>query len=123
MGGGAIPAFRDLSERALAQDDPTTRLTIRVTKSAAAQRFSGGASSVRPAGRLQLFGGALAGGYSAAISSVEVFFARPDAGNTLHPGRTELGSLFNPYWQARLAPLSAAARAQAQLRQGDAQLP
>lgn len=123
VAGGAVPAFRELSERALAQDDPATRLTIRVTKPAAAQRFSGGASGVRPAGRLQLFDGAMASGYSAAISSVEVFFARPDAGNTLHPGRSELGSLFNPYWQARLAPVSAAARAQAQLRQGHAQLP
>lgn len=123
LGGGAIPAFRDLSERALAVDNPPTRLTIRVTKSAAAQRFSGGASSVKPAGRLQLFDGAMASGYSAAISSVEVFFERPDAGNTLNPGRTELGSLFNPYWQARLTPVSAAARAQAQLRQGSAQLP
>ena len=37
---------------------------------------------------------------------MEVFFERPDAGNTRHPGRTELGSLFNPYWQARLAPVS-----------------
>ena len=122
-GGGAIPAFRELSDRALAMATPTTRLTIRVTKPAAAQRFSGGASSVKPAGRLQLFDGALAGGHSAAISSVEVFFARPDAGNARHPGRSELGSLFNPYWQARLAPVSAAARAQAQLRQGSAQLP
>jgi hypothetical protein len=121
--GGAIPTFRELSERALAMDDPTTRLTIRVTKPSTAQRFSGGSSSVKPAGRLQLFDGAMAGGYSAAISSVEVFFERPDAGNTLHPGRTELGSLFNPYWQARLAPVSPAARAQAQLRQGSAQLP
>ena len=122
-GGGAIPAFRELSDRALAMATPTTRLTIRVTKPAAAQRFSGGASSVKPAGRLQLFDGALAGGHSAAISSVEVFFARPDAGNARHPGRSELGSLFNPYWQARLAPVSATARAQAQLRQGSAQLP
>ena len=65
----------------------------------------------------------MVGGVSAAISSVEVFFERPDAGNTVHAGRTELGSLFNPYWQARLAPVSAAARAQAQLRQGGAQLP
>jgi hypothetical protein len=104
-------------------DKPTTRLTVRVTKSAAAQRFSGGSSSVKPTGRLQLFDGAMVGGVSAAISSVEVFFERPDAGNTRHPGRTELGSLFNPYWQARLAPVSAAARAQAQLRQGGAQLP
>jgi hypothetical protein len=123
VGGGAIPTFRELSGQALAMDEPATRLTIRVTKPAAAQRFSGGASSVKPAGRLQLFDGAMAGGLSAAISSVEVFFERPDAGNTRHPGRTELGSLFNPYWQARLAPVSAAARAQAQLRQGGAQLP
>jgi hypothetical protein len=65
----------------------------------------------------------MVGGISAAIASVEVFFERPDAGNTRHPGRSELGSLFNPYWQARLAPVSAAARTQAQLRQGGAQLP
>ena len=104
-------------------ETPTSRLTIRVTKSAAAQRFSGGTSSVKPAGRLQLFDGTLTGAQSAAISSVEVFFERPDAGNARHPGRRELGSLFNPYWQARLAPVSAAARAQAQLRQGSAQLP
>jgi hypothetical protein len=123
VGGGAIPTFRELSDRALAMDEPATRLTIRVTKSAIAQRFSGGSSSVKPAGRLQLFDGAMVGGVSAAISSVEVFFERPDTGNTRHPGRTELGSLFNPYWQARLAPVSAAARAQAQLRQGGAQLP
>ena len=123
FGGGAIPAFRELSDRALAMATPSTRLTIRVTKSAAAQRFSGGTSSVKPTGRLQLFGGTLTGGQSAAISSVEVFFERPDAGNSAHPGRSELGSLFNPYWQARLAPVSAAARAQAQLRQGSAQLP
>lgn len=123
VGGGAIPSFRELSEQALAITEPTTRLTIRVTKSAAAQRFSGGASSVRPAGRLQLFDGAMAGGVSAAMASVEVFFERPDAGNTVHPGRVELASLFNPYWQARLAPVSATARAQAQLRQGSAQLP
>ncbi len=123
LGGGAIPTFRELSARALAMEDPVTRLTIRVTKPSAAQRFSGGSSSVEPAGRLQRFDGAMAGGYSAAISSTEVFFARPDAGNTLHPGGTELGSLFNPYWQARLAPVSAAERAQAQTRQGGAQLP
>ncbi|HAF54731.1 MAG TPA: hypothetical protein DCL01_05825 [Thauera sp.] len=123
VGGGAIPTFRDLSERARAMSEPSTRLTIRVTKSSAAQRFSGGSSSVKPTGRLQRFDGAMAGGVSAAISSVEVFFERPDAGNTIHPGRSELGSLFNPYWQARLAPVSAAARAQAQLRQGSAQLP
>lgn len=122
-GGGAIPTFRDLSARALAMDEPTSSLTIRVTKQAADQRFSGGSSVVQPHGRLQLFDGALSGERSAAVARVEVFFERPDAGNALHPGRTELGSLFNPYWQARLAPVSAAQRAAAQARQGSLLLP
>lgn len=123
LGGGAIPTFRELSGRALAAPDPVAGLSIRVTKQATDLRFSGGASAVQPTGRLQLFDGALSGRQAAAVSRVEVFFERPDSGNGLHPGRTELGSLFNPYWQARLAPLSATERAEAQLRQGSAQLP
>ena len=123
LGGGAVPTFRELSDRALAADSPRTRLSIRVTKPGSTQRFSGGTSSVKPAGRLQLFDGAMLADTSAAISSVEVFFERPDTGNPRHPGRIERGSLFNPYWQARLAPVSAAERAQAQLRQGSVQLP
>ena len=54
---------------------------------------------------------------------MEVFFERPDTGNPRHPGRTELGSLFNPYWQVRLAPITPAERLMAQLRQGGLQLP
>lgn len=123
LGGGAIPTFRALSDRSLAMDDPITRLTIRVTKSAANQRFSGGSSIIQPQGRLALYDGAMSGNQSAAVARVEVFFERPDSGNSRHPGRTELGSLFNPYWQARLAPITAAERAMAQLRQGGAQLP
>jgi len=123
VGGGAIPRFRELSDRALAMDDPVTRLTVRVTKSAGNQRFSGGSSIIQPQGRLQLYDGALSGDRSAAIARVEVFFERPDNGNTRHPGRAELGSLFNPYWQVRLAPVTTAERAAAQARQGSLQLP
>ena len=123
IGGGAIPTFKELSSRALEMDDPVTQLTIRVMKAAADQRYSGGASLIRPQGRLELYEGAHSGGQSAAVARVEVFFERPDTGNPRHPGRTELGSLFNPYWQVRLAPITPAERLMAQLRQGGLQLP
>jgi len=114
---GAIPPFYELSETALKAEDPRTVLAIRVTKARTAQRFSGGASTIKPQGSLELYQGAHAGGESAAVAKVEVFFARPDGKNPLFQ-REELGSLFNPYWQPRLAPLTAGERALAQLRQG-----
>ena len=43
-----------------------------------------------------------------ALSSAEVFFRRP-VERADH--RQEYPSLFNPYWQARLVPVSATARA------------
>lgn len=117
LAGGAIPAYHELSADALKKDDPRTTLTIRVSKTRAAQVFSGGGSSIKPAGRLDLYQGALANNESAAVSRVEVFFERPDGRNRLF-GKAETGSLFNPYWQARLAPVTASDRALAQLRQG-----
>lgn len=122
-GAGAIPATYGLSRAALGLNAPSTALSIRVIKRATRQRFSGGLSSVRPAGRLERFAGRHANDHSAAIARVEVHFARPDAGNPRYPGRQEIGSLFNPYWQARLAPLSSAERLAAQLRQGSTRLP
>lgn len=116
LGGGAVPHFHALSPSALAQEDPRSRLSIVVHKAAARQQFSGGSSNVTPRGRLQLFDGAHAGGRSSAAAAVEVFFERPDGGS-------ERGSLFNPYWQAALVPLSAAERSAAQARQGGSQLP
>ena len=123
LGGGAIPTFKELSAYSLGMDEPRTQLTIRVTKAASDQRYSGGSSLIQPQGRLQLYEGAHVGSQSAAIARVEVFFERPDTGNPRHPGQTELGSLFNPYWQARLAPVTSAERVMAQLRQGGLQLP
>lgn len=115
--GGAIPAFHELSEAVLKADDPRTALTIRVSKARARQAYSGGASNIQPKGRLDLYRGALVKNESAAISRVEVFFERPDGKNMLF-GKEETGSLFNPYWQARLAPVTAGERALAQLKQG-----
>lgn len=116
-GGGAIPSFHELSESALKMDDPRTTLAIRVSKARAKHAFSGGNSMIKPQGSLDLYSGALASGESAAVSKVEVLFERPDGRNTLS-GKEEVGSLFNPYWQARLAPVSAGERALAQLKQG-----
>jgi hypothetical protein len=119
LGGGAIPPFYDLSEKTMKDmpKDPRATLAIRVTKSAATQHFSGGDSIIKPAGRLELFSGKHAKGESAAISSVEVFFERPEGNNPLF-GKEEYGSLFNPYWQVRIAPVSAVQRTLAQLKQG-----
>lgn len=115
--GGAIPAYHELSEKALKQDDPRATLTIRVSKARAAQAFSGGGGTVQPKGSLDLYQGALARNESAAVAKVEVYFERPDGKNKLFD-KEETGSLFNPYWQARLAPVSAGESALAQIRQG-----
>lgn len=117
IGGGAIPSFHELSESALEQEDPRTQLTIRVTKPRGAQRYSGGSSIIKPAGRLDLYQGQHASGQSASIARVEVYFERPDGANPLF-AKAELGSLFNPYWQVRLVPVSASDRALAQGLQG-----
>ncbi|MDZ7595822.1 MAG: pilus assembly protein TadG-related protein [Thiobacillus sp.] len=118
IGGGAIPAFHELSESALKQDDPRTQITIRVTKPSGKQRYSGGNSIIKPNGSLDLYQGDHANGLSASIARAEVYFERPDGPSPLFSGKAEKGSLFNPYWQVRLVPVPAAERALAQLKQG-----
>jgi|APLak6261695196_1056220.scaffolds.fasta_scaffold00036_22 hypothetical protein len=114
---GAIPEFYELSTQAINQAEPITRLTVRVTKSQAKQRYSGGSSDVKPSGSLALYEGDHQHAESASIASVEVYFDRPD-GKNRQSNKAELGSLFNPYWQAHLAPVTTAERAQAMLLQG-----
>ena len=123
IGGGAIPAFHELSENALNEVDPRTYIAIRVTKPSGKQSYSGGNSIIKPAGRLDIYQGKLGNGESAAIARAEVFFERPDGDNKLFAGKAEKGSLFNPYWQVRLAPVSVTERAIAQLKQGGLLLP
>lgn len=114
---GAIPEFYELSKETLKQDDPRTQLTIRVSKSDEDQRYSGGASIIKPTGKLDLYSGQQFKGLSASIARVEVFFERPDGSNKQY-NKVELGSLFNPYWQVHLLPVSSAERARAALLQG-----
>ena len=39
-----------------------------------------------------------------ALSKAEVYFSRPSKLWKRADGKAELGSLYSPYWQARLAP-------------------
>lgn len=117
VGKGAIPEFYELSDSALKSSDPKTQLAIRVTKSNADQRYSGGNSLVKPSGTLALYQGEHQSNETAAIARVEVYFERPTK-NATAQSKTELGSLFNPYWQARLTPTQPSDRVKALLLQG-----
>lgn len=118
--GGEIPAYFDLSEQTLRQGDPRARLTIRVSKRQQDLKYSRGNSAVNPAGQLELYEGKTFSREIAAVSSVEVYFERPDGANNIANGRNkrELGSLFNPYWQAHLVTPSPASIAMARSKQG-----
>jgi len=113
-----LPGFFDLSDAALKapQDSPPVlRFSIRLTRTNNETRTSKGNSNVRPSGRLARFDSNLASNALAAVSTSEVFFQRPSARND---GRSELASLFNPYWQVHLVSTSSAEIAQAIARGG-----
>ncbi len=104
-----LPAFYDLSAPALAylSTDPNPRLkfAIRLTRAKEQLKTSDGTSGVRPSGRLAIIDGKPAADVLAAVATSEVYFERPSARGD---GRSELASLFNPYWQAHLISTSAA---------------
>ncbi len=114
-----LPATHDL--RQLGVDGAQrSGLTLRVAKRRERLRTSGGSSIIQPAGRLQQFDRPIPSREMAAIARAEVFFDRP------HPrsdGRTELPSLYSPFWQVRLANPTAADHAWASVRQGGLFLP
>lgn len=108
-----LPSFFDLSDAALkapADSPPLLRFAIRLTRAKNQARTSEGRSDVKPAGKLAQFDSKLASDVLAAVSTSEVFFQRPASRND---GRTELASLFNPYWQVHLISTSSADIAQA----------
>ena len=140
-----IPAFYDLAKAPHDSSDPLLRFAVRVVRSKQGVRTSDGASAVRQSPRINHFVTNFAGGEMAAMATSEVYFERPwyntgddsfttgkseqvvtqnqslknqagiDAGG---PGTRELGSLFNPYWQVRLAPNDADDLRSLQVRQG-----
>jgi hypothetical protein len=108
-----LPSFYDLQKNALqAADDspPLLRFAIRLTRSKDQTRTSEGRSDVKPSGRLSKFESKLSSDVLMAVSTAEVFFRKPVA---LSKGKTELASLFNPFWQVHLISTSNADIAQA----------
>ena len=118
-----VPEFYELSDAALAyspnnknaakRGDPRVQFAIRLTRARGQTRTSAGTSDIKPTGELAVFDGALASGVLAAVATSEVFFD-----HTQSNGATELGSLFNPYWQVHLVGNSATSVAAARAKQG-----
>ena len=126
-----IPAFYDLAKVSHDSSDPRLRFAVRVVRSKQSVRTSDGASVIRQSPRINHFVTNFAGGEMAAMATSEVYFERPWYNNgddsfttgesqqivtqnqslknlaaikSGRPRTRELGSLFNPYWQVRLAP-------------------
>lgn len=113
-----LPSFFDLPEAALkapADTPPLLRFSVRLTRSKDQTRTSEGTAAVKPSGRLARYDSNLASGVLAAVSTSEVYFRRPAPRSD---GKTELASLFNPYWQVHLVSSSSADIAQAIARGG-----
>ncbi|MFC5475470.1 pilus assembly protein TadG-related protein [Paraherbaspirillum soli] len=119
-----LPSYFDLSDKALAytpentdknKQEPKVRFAIRLRRQSDQTATSEGRSQVGPSARLNNYQGAPAKGYYASVSASEVFFSRPVA---RADGKTELGSLFNPYWQVHLIEVPDEVKAAAQLLQG-----
>lgn len=108
-----LPGFADLSAPALARLDPRLTFSVLLTRKKADVRTSDGASTIRPSGRLAIYHDQLASGRMSAVATSEVFFQRPQARTD---GKSELASLFNPYWQVHLISTSAPDVAAAMLR-------
>jgi hypothetical protein len=103
-----LPSFYDLPAELLhasANSSPQLRFAIRLTRAKDQARTSEGRSNVKPRGRLAQFDSALASDVLAAVSTSEVFFERPAK---REDGKTELASLFNPFWQVHLVSTSSA---------------
>lgn len=108
--GRGMPGYVDIG-----QSGAPLRFAIRVTRPQASLATLGHASRVRVGRGLFNPVVSLPGAAMAATSAAETFFERPVARSD---GRTELASLFSPYWQARLRQVSEPERDQALARQG-----
>ncbi len=112
-----LPSFYDLSDLD-PNKNPVMQFRVRLTRNAASTRTSTGTSVIASTSRLNNFQNNFADGVMTAIAVGEVFFERPltvpnDPGQGNYnqyaerngsPDKREIGSLFNPYWQVRLAP-------------------
>lgn len=120
-----LPGFHELSADRLDQPDGDPRIdfSVRLVRERAELMASDGRSAIGASERINAYDTAAAGQVFSAVSSSQVYFARPlgyqdnlqgsrGSGSRTH----ELASLFNPFWQVRLIDLPADAAAQ-RLRQ------
>lgn len=108
--------IRDLDPKA----DLSTGITILVSKQHKDLLTSGGAASAKPAGELALFDDKPAGAKMIALARAQVYFDRIAK---RADGKTEIGSLYNPYWRVRLVAPTLGDRAWAAAQQGGMALP
>ncbi|MGB8693794.1 MAG: pilus assembly protein TadG-related protein [Steroidobacteraceae bacterium] len=105
-GYSGLPAFRDLSTAAL-RANSELRYELELRQLGATIQTSSvalaGPATVVPGEQEKPFVPAYANDYAYALSAARVFFSRPEG---RADGARELPSLFNPYWQARLAPIT-----------------
>ncbi|MGV7207008.1 hypothetical protein ACLB1G_04035 [Oxalobacteraceae bacterium A2-2] len=105
---GGLPGYYDLNPSALvmaqAHPGPRARFTIRLTRARGQLKTSDAQSGIKPSGKLAIIDSAAASGVLAAVSASEVYFHRPSARSD---GKTELASLFNPYWEVHMVSTSA----------------
>lgn len=111
-----VRELKDLDPKA----DISTGITILVSKDHADTTTSGGAAIAKPGGRLAQFDDKPSGGKLMALSRAQIFFDRIAA---RADGKTEIGSLYNPYWRVRLVAPTAGDKAYAAAQQGGMVLP
>lgn len=113
-----MPDSRDIADTN-PKDPATTGITILVSKSQADTATSGNAVA-GPSGDLAVFNDHPAGGKVMALSRATVFFDRI---SKRADGKTELGSLYNPYWRVHLSAPTLQDRAYAATKQGGLIMP
>ncbi|PHV04091.1 hypothetical protein CSQ96_27660 [Janthinobacterium sp. BJB412] len=104
-----LPTFYDISVPAQGytstEPNPRLKFAIRLTRAKSQHKTSDGTSDIKPTGRLAIIDGRPASDVLAAVATSEVYFERPVGRSD---GKTELASLFNPYWQVHLISTSTA---------------
>lgn len=117
MGYQGLPNYYDLNaiwlSGARKEDEPELRFGVRLTRHKSDLRTTDGGNGqihTRSDSRIAAYDSDVAASEMAAVSASEVYFARPpDEPDNIYGAKKglprELGSLFNPFWQVRLAPI------------------
>lgn len=112
--GKGMPGYIDLRDALHDEGLHPVRFTIRAIRGRNSMPTTDQASKVRIGRGFFQMPTDLYGDVLAAVSAAETYFERPTPRND---GLDELASLFHPYWQARLSPVTSDERSEARRRQ------